>query len=157
MVVKIVDASSTFPSLIYLLTIRPTPNFTTTPNKNTVTAIAYSLFDLNAVKAASEIPNAARDNMAIGNASGKNQPLSATRFCINKRYRIVLIVNPANNAENLYLFISSSGEMVDHTTSNAPIGYNDQLIVRSIEKFIIKQIKEANKTKEVIIKNNLPL
>jgi hypothetical protein len=151
------DASSTFPSLIYRLTIRPTPNFTTTPNKNMVIAIAYSLFDLKLIKTASEIPNAARDNMAIGNASGKNQPFSATRFCINKRYRIVLIVKPANNAESLYLFISSSGEIVDHTTINAPIGYNDQLMVRSIEKFIIKQAKEANKTKEVMIKNDLPL
>ena len=67
------------------------------------------------------------------------------------------MVKPANNAENLYLFISNSGEMVDHTTINAPIGYSDQLIVRSTEKFIIKQAKEANNTKEVIIKNNLAL
>ncbi len=72
----------------------PTPKFTATPNKNTVTAVAYSLFDLSQVKAASEIPNAARDNIAIGNARGNNQPFCATRFCINRRYGMVLTVNP---------------------------------------------------------------
>jgi len=156
-VVRILDVSARLPSLINRPTITSTPKFTTTPNKNTVTAAAYSLFDLNAVNAASEIPNAARDNITMGRANGNNQPFWPARFCINRRYRITLKVNPANNPRNLYLLNNNNGETVDHTTINAPIGYKDQLMVRSTEKFVIRQTKEANKTKEVIIKNNLRL
>lgn len=101
------------------------------------------------------MPNAANVRKAIGNASGNSQPFSVTKLSIKKRYSVVLIVSPANVINALNLFKSNKGAMVHHTTINAPAGYNAQFMVRSMEKFIMKQTKVTNNIIDVITINGL--